>query len=548
MDWFYGLKIRNKFLIPMLIISCMMVSMGILVLYKFELIDNKVRQLGEVNLTATNLLLEADADVHKVLVEERSMLFLNPEASEFSLSVVNHQKSLADAHDKLMKFYDLMQDDSLKNLFNDYEMARDKWENLTKTVVSARQDNTREGRTTAIEVSFKDGDQAFSEMRSAIYALKEQIENRALDAMQESRDTVKKSYYLVTIFIGVSLAVALVMVILIPKLIVDPIFKMQRLIKSLAGDGGDLTHTIPIDYRDELGLLGETINEFIESLRTLLARVIGMGEIFNSQAATLYSLANKNSILVQKETREVSLVASAITQLSLSVQGVAQLALEAAKRTQDARSESSNGLKVVNSTIGAISHLADEVKKSSDVITKLNTDSANIIGVVNVIKSIAEQINLLALNAAIEAARAGEQGRGFAVVADSVRELAFRTGESTQVIQVMINTLQQSATSAVVAMQNSQAIAQDSVAQAGATGRALTQIDGAITMMSTVNAQISAATDEQSMVAGEISGNTHNISQYAEDAAELAKNVATASEELAKVASSLHEQLYKFKV
>ena len=548
MDWFYRLKIRNKILIPIAIISLMMAGMGVLVLFKFELIDAKVRLLGEVNLQANNYLLAADADVHKVLVEERSMLFLNPDSPEFVASVENHQKSLTGAHDKLLQFYELMHDDEFKSEFNQYEIARDKWEALTNAVVKARQGNTREGRTTAIETSFKDGNQAFTEMRAAIYKLKELVQAKASQVMQESTDTVSRSYFVVSVFIAVSFGMAVLLGYLIPRIIVDPILKMQKFIKSLAGDGGDLTHKIPIQYPDELGVLGETINEFIQTLRELLARVIGIGKVFDQQASRLHGLANKNLIIIQKETHEVGMVASAIRELSSSVMAVAETASKAADNTMQAQEESKNGLLVVKNTITSISSLASEVQKSANVITQLNTESGSIASVVNVIKSIAEQINLLALNAAIEAARAGEQGRGFAVVADSVRELAFCTAESTQEIQAMIGHLKASATSAVDAMQTSQSIANESVAQASAAGEALQKIDSAISSVTALNSQIAVAVEQQSKVAGEISGNTSNISVYAQDTASLAKNVETASEELAHVATSLHDELYKFKI
>ena len=63
-------------------------------------------------------------------------------------------------------------------------------------------------------------------------------------------------------------------------------------------------------------------------------------------------------------------------------------------------------------------------------------------GIIDLIRTIASQINLLALNATIEAARAGAAGKGFAVVASEVKSLAVQAAKATDQIETEIDRIQ----------------------------------------------------------------------------------------------------------
>jgi methyl-accepting chemotaxis protein len=230
-----------------------------------------------------------------------------------------------------------------------------------------------------------------------------------------------------------------------------------------------------------------------------------------------------------------------------AIEEVSRNAHQAADAANNANRETESGNKVLDEALASIHSLAARIGAAGQVIKRVETDSASIGSVLDVIRGIAEQTNLLALNAAIEAARAGEQGRGFAVVADEVRSLAQRTQESTQEIQGMIERLQAGAREAVRSMADGSDEMQRTMAQAARAGESLAAIKQAVAMINDMNTQIASATEEQMAVSQEISRNVVNISDVAKSSARSVQEVDKTSRELNNAATRLAGLVNEFR-
>ncbi|RBW63842.1 chemotaxis protein [Vibrionales bacterium C3R12] len=220
---------------------------------------------------------------------------------------------------------------------------------------------------------------------------------------------------------------------------------------------------------------------------------------------------------LNQQCQETEQVATAVEELTHSIHEVASSAAAASRLTEEANEESAKGLECISATINSVNELASELDNSRKVIHQLSLNSQKIESILEVISSISDQTNLLALNAAIEAARAGEAGRGFAVVADEVRNLASKTGDSTNEIQEMITQLQQTATEAVSAMERGEVLSEQCKMRADDTGEVLNQISEKLFKVSDSSHQIAAAVEEQATVTNEINHNVANIKELADE-------------------------------
>ncbi len=237
----------------------------------------------------------------------------------------------------------------------------------------------------------------------------------------------------------------------------------------------------------------------------MVGRIADCSRQLSDHARNLLGAVHGNSASASRQQQETDLIATAIQQMTASVQEVALNAQRTAEAAAQADSEAASGREIVGLTGSSITRLASDIQQAAEVIHQLESHGQEISRVLEVIHSIAEQTNLLALNAAIEAARAGDQGRGFAVVADEVRQLASRTSMATADIQTMIAALQAGTRQAVDVMQRSREQAEHSVSHADRAEHSLSDINNRVNEISAMSNQIAAAVDQQSSASEEIS-------------------------------------------
>jgi methyl-accepting chemotaxis protein len=343
-----------------------------------------------------------------------------------------------------------------------------------------------------------------------------------------------------------ALLVGIVAALVITRQITRPIQETLAVVERIAS--GDLSHNIQVTRRDELGVLQQGIQRMGTTLRELISGIRDGVTQIASAAEELSAVTEQTSAGVNSQKIETDQVATAMHEMTATVQEVARNAEQASRAAADADGQARAGDKVVAEAIAQIERLAAEVARSTDAMSHLQQESNKIGSVMDVIKAVAEQTNLLALNAAIEAARAGEAGRGFAVVADEVRGLAQRTQKSTEEIEGLVAGLQNGTQQVAAVMNNSRSLTDSSVELTRKAGVSLENITRTVSNIQSMNQQIAAAAEEQSAVAEEISRSIINVRDVSEQTATASDETAKSSVELARLGSQLQQMVSHFRV
>lgn len=414
---------------------------------------------------------------------------------------------------------------------------------------------------------------------------------------------------LLLLFGGVA-ALALVGGVLLARRITRPITQLVAAAHRVGQ--GDLSETVPVTSRDEIGELAQTFNDAVVRLRSQVqteadrdderrrreelqeniikfldtAMEVSQGDLTKRGEVTSDVLGNVvdainlmiaeiGSIIAdvrvaamhvsvsanqmtdstsrmaqgaQAQAREAGEVAASVETLTVSVRQVAESARASAQSAREALEAAQKGDLAVRDSLQGMQRIRNEVQSISKKIKSLGDRSLEISEIVNTIEDIASQTNLVALNAAIEAAGAGEAGLRFAVVADEVRKLAERSARATKDIGVLIKNVQSDTQEAIVVMEQGTQEVEAGYRMTVQAGDSLKTIADISQRSAQLAQDISLATQQQVRGAESVAQAMQSIQTVSAQTERGVLNARRTVDELARLAEELTASLARFKL
>lgn len=575
------MQIRQKIIISLAVILCLMVGMSVYSLWSSNQVKNGINNIQTSNAAAIiaakaeNEYTSAVLEIRRYIADGDEKYSKNFEEKLTAVEELEKQLLALTPPDKLKDIEKLI-DDTTKYKTGVVtrlipvlrEQHKDR---MAGNIEKANEKSLTSGAITRELTPFAQS------IQKTLHTTVEENAKLALAEVDEANHNVSYNVTMAITLSVIALILGVILSVYLTKQVTAPIKHITTELTTMAaGDFSGSIHQGLSMRSDEFGILAKSLTEMKGNLKQLFSQVqekveqlsaaseqLTAGAEQSAQAATLVA----DSIMdvaagTEKQANAVNTTLTVAEKSASDAKVVAQNAQHATETSQRTTSAAQNGGKLINSAEEQMANIEATVGHSAQVVGKLGERSQQIGQIVDTISGIAGQTNLLALNAAIEAARAGEQGRGFAVVAEEVRKLAEQSEEAAKQIAVLISEIQQETEQAVLVMNTGTEEVKDGTRVVLEAGNAFNQIVQLVDEVTTQVKEISNAANQISIGSQDIVGavrgidevtkgnalQTQTVSAATEQQTASMQEIAATSRSLSHMAEELQDAVRKFRV
>lgn len=376
-------------------------------------------------------------------------------------------------------------------------------------------------------------------------------------------ESIKMKYFMIN---GIALLIVLAFVLYFSDILVKPVNKLTAVVEKMKN--GDLSQEIPVTTRDEIGLLGKSMQALTARLATYIDYIeeissalddLGNGDLnidlkldydgefaiikesllkassnFKEALTDIVHIADQVAVGSDQVASSSQMLAQATTEQAGSLEQLSSAIDHISEQVSQSAADSVNAAQYVKTVGDAANTSQNQMQLMMDAIDEINFKSSEIGKIIKTIDDIAFQTNILALNAAVEAARAGSAGKGFAVVADEVRSLANKSSEAAKNTAVLIE-------DSVKAVQSGTSIARD-------TGEALNEVIEGVNRTVEIIEGISEASDRQAQAIEKALYGLEQVSSVVHSNSATAEESSASSQELYAQSETLQKLTSRFKI